>query len=82
MAKSNQPTSEPKKLALRGKRFSSEYQPDPKKLQEVWDRKKRAQAIMNKILELQNMEFAELMEWKKAPNLTVMDLLLIKYVEE
>lgn len=37
---------------------------------------------MNKILELQNMEMSELIEWKKAPNLTVMDLLLIKYVEE
>lgn len=37
---------------------------------------------MDKILELQNMEVKELMERKKAPNLTIMDLLLIKYVEE
>lgn len=37
---------------------------------------------MDKIMELQNMDYNELLEWKKADNLTVMDKLLIRYVEE
>jgi hypothetical protein len=37
---------------------------------------------MDKIMELQNMDYNELLERKKADNLTVMDKLLIRYVEE
>jgi hypothetical protein len=43
-----------------GKQFTSEYQPSPEAKKKGWERRREAQKIMDKIMELADMSYSEI----------------------
>lgn len=71
--------------------FSATNQPDPEKKKEWRARKKQAQALMDKILAMQDLTFDELKEIMDTKNpeavkrlwqMTVQEVICLKYVQE